>query len=396
MRLLPSVSLVVAVGCVATPNLQLAPEKLPADLQEFARQIDAVHRQHPDEAAVLYWLAVVHTRAGHREQALAALEKMHALGGGLDPRAKDFGPLQEDAAFQALKARIRREHPPVLRAKVAYAVQGEWLGEGIAYSSATGKLYGLGSKGQIVAVSNDGAVKELVPAGTGGLADALGFRVDDARGELWVVSNALGERKAGSVLGLLKFRLADGALLKAYPIEGADTQMLNDVAIAPDGTAYATASGSGVLWTVPPGGQVAVKFLDGLPDPNGIAVTPDGRLLLVAGWYGITRVELATRKAQLLSKPANVVSGCNDGLYLYQADIIGIQNCVHDSGRVLRYRTADDWTRIVSAEVLESYNPDFDGIATGAIDGDSLLLHANRKSNKRSPAVPLKVLRIPL
>ncbi|HEU4407481.1 MAG TPA: SMP-30/gluconolactonase/LRE family protein [Polyangiaceae bacterium] len=396
MRLAIVPLLFLAVGCATTPSLQIEPESLPPAVKDLGRQIDAVHRRRPNDGAVLYWVAAVHAQAGHREQALAALEKMHALGAGLDPRPDDFGALKDDPKFHELKARIRRAHPPVLRARVAYTVDGEWLGEGVAYSGATRKLYSLGSKGQIIAVAEDGTVEQLVAAKTGGLAGALGFRVDDARGELWVVSNALGERKPEMVLGLFRFRLGDGALLKAYPIERADKDLLNDVAVAPDGTAYATASNSGAVWAVPPGADAATKFVDGLPDPNGIAVTPDGRFLIVAGWHGITRVDVATKKAHLLEQPADVASGCIDGLYLYKTDIIGVQNCVHDPGRVMRYRTAGDWSRIVSAEVLESYNPHFDGIATGAIDGDSLLLHANMKGRKRTPPVPMKVLRVPL
>jgi sugar lactone lactonase YvrE len=365
-------------------------------VRDLGRQVDALYRQRPNDGGVLYWVAAVHAQAGHRERALAALEAMHALGVGLDPRGADFGALKDDPAFAEFKARVRRAHPPVLRARVAYAVEGEWLGEGIAYSGVTRKLYGLGTKGQVVAVTEGGKVEELVAPKTGGLAGALGFRVDDARGELWVVSNALRERTPEMVLGLFRFRLRDGALLATYPVENADKDMLNDVAVAPDGTAYATASNSGAVWAVPPGAGAAKKFVDGLPDPNGIAATPDGRFLLVAGWHGIVRVEIATGAVRVLEQPANVASGCNDGLYLYQSDLIGVQNCVHDPGRVMRYRTADDWSRIVSAEVLASYDPHFDGVATGAVDGDSLLLHANMRGRKRTPPVPMTVLRIPL
>src|SRR5688572_29705412 len=140
MRLAIVSSLLLAVGCATTPNLQIEPEKLPPAVKDLGRQIDAVHRQVPNDGAVLYWVAAVHAQAGHREQALAALEKMHALGAGLDPRGRDFGALKDDPKFLELKARVRRAHPPVLRAQLAYAVDGEWLGEGIAYSNNTRKL----------------------------------------------------------------------------------------------------------------------------------------------------------------------------------------------------------------------------------------------------------------
>ena len=88
-------------------------------------------------------------------------------------------------------------------------------------------------------------------------------------------------------------------------------------------------------------------------DPNGIAVTSDGRYALVAGWHGIIRVDLETRETMRLRQPASIASGCIDGLYRSAPnEVIGVQNCVHDTGRVLRFRLTRELDAIVSAEVL--------------------------------------------
>lgn len=55
--------------------------------------------------------------------------------------------------------------------------------------------------------------------------------------------------------------------------------------------------------------------------------------------------------------------------------------------------------RIVMASVLESYNPVFDGMTTGAIAHDALVFVANvqfRKMGKAEPFQPLHVLALPL
>src|SRR5262249_15531465 len=153
-----------------------------------------------------------------------------------------------------------------------------------------------------------------------------------------------------------------------------DKELLNDVAVAKDGSAYVTASNSGALWRVDPSGDKVEKFLPDktLPDPNGIFAMPDGRYLMVAGWYGITRVDLKNKQTLLVDKPAKVADGCLDGMYLYKSTIVGVQNCNHDTGRVMQYELTGDGAKILSAKVLESYDPMFDGVTTAAIAGDQL------------------------
>ena len=58
----------------------------------------------------------------------------------------------------------------------------------------------------------------------------------------------------------------------------------NDLAIAPDGTLYASdpawASGTGQVWKISPKGETSV-YVGGLGTTNGIEVSPDGRTLYV-------------------------------------------------------------------------------------------------------------------
>jgi hypothetical protein len=103
----------------------------------------------------------------------------------------------------------------------------------------------------------------------------------------------------------------------------------------------------------------------------------------------------------LLRKPANVADGCLDGLYWAgQRTLVGIQNCVHESGSVLRLRLSADLGSIEHAEVLESDNPLFDGVTTAAVVRDHLYFVANtqfRKLGKPGETFrPLVVLDLPL
>jgi hypothetical protein len=111
-----------------------------------------------------------------------------------------------------------------------------------------------------------------------------------------------------------------------------------------------------------------------------------------------------TGAKQILRKPAYVADGCFDGLYWETPRaLVGVQNCVHETGRIMRLRLNADFSAIESAEVLESYNPLFNGITTAAIAGNQLYFVANvqlakldREGRPQGQFDPLSVLRLAL
>jgi sugar lactone lactonase YvrE len=401
--LLLTTGILLLSGAKSKPGSDLDPSSFAPEMQAEVRHIAEAYQKLPNEAAILYQVAALQAKAGRKEQAMETLKRMASMGAGLDPGGRGFESLKDDRDFQRLKAQIRHDNPPVMRARLAYEVaEGNLISEGIAYSAKTRKLY-LGGARKIVSVAEDGKYEIFVPLATGGLGDVVGVRVDDQRGELWAVSNSFVHHDPDIVPGLFRFRLADGSLIKSYPIPTAEKEAVNDVAVTKDGTAFATASDSGALYRVDPKAERAEKFLpDGaLPDPNGIVATEDGKSLFVAGWYSISKVEISKKRVTTLDKPKNVADGCVDGLYLYrESDLIGVQNCAHESGRVMRFKLDGTRTRILSAQVLESYNPMFDLITTAAIAGDDLYFVANtqlRKAGKPDAHFdPLKILRLSL
>ena len=398
--------LAVTQAPAARPVPALHPSDVPAgELRELAAQVAAAQARQPVNASVLYYVAAVHARAGHVRQALDALRAMADLDAGLQPRPRDgFESLRGNDEYEAIVEGIRRRNPPVLRARVAFELpEADLVPEGIAWSTRTGLLY-LGSvKRKILSVTRDGTVSEFAAAGSGGLGTVGGIRIDDERGELWAASFSLDVAAPGTVVGAFRFRLADGRLLGSYPVPNPAANRLNDLAVAPDGTVYATATDTGALFRIDPASGTVTEFLPAgtLPDPNGIAITADGRYAFVAGWYGITRVELRTKATMLLETPANIAVGCLDGLYMSGTrELIGVQNCVHETGRIVRLTLAPGPGRVRSLEVLESSNPLFDGITTAAIAGSDLFFVANVQFRKMRPGSapfqPLKVLTLPL
>jgi hypothetical protein len=76
---------------------------------------------------------------------------------------------------------------------------------------------------------------------------------------------------------------------------------------------------------------------------------------------------------------------------------------VHATGRILRFGLSAARDSIENVEVLESYNPLFDGITTAAVAGPVLYFVANTQLRKlgrdgttTEPLDPLHVLKLPL
>jgi len=197
----------------------------------------------------------------------------------------------------------------------------------------------------------------------------------------------------------LRVRLRDGEVIGRYEMQ--TEGYVNDVAVTPEGTAYATMTRAGQLMRVDGAmGRVDKVLAPGaIPDANGITFDVSRGVLFVASWHDVYRVDLPSLAVSALAKPENVASGCFDGLYAVGGDLIGVQNCVHATGRVMRLHLDPRGERIESATVLESYNPLFDGITTGAVANDTLVFVANiqfRKLDKGDPFQPLHVLALPL
>jgi sugar lactone lactonase YvrE len=385
------------LGCArstSAPAHRLDAESYPVELRAVAAEIEPIYTAYPDDASVLYQLAALQARAGRRDDAIATLRRMAAAESGVDPRARDgFQSLVDDPEYRALVAAIRAANPPVRRATVRHVLdEADLVPEGIAWSTQTRRLYLGSAKGKIISIADDGIPTRFGPPGPDSLGIVGGLRVDDARGELWAAASH-GGRPA-----VYRLRLTTGERLGVYDMP----YRINDVAVAPDGMVYGTGTDSNAVVAIDRDRAPTQILVRGptIGSPNGIAASPDGRFLFVATWHGIVRVDRQTRAMVRLAQSRRIASGCLDGLYLEREDaIIGVQNCVHSTGRVLRFTLNAARDSIERADVLESYNPLFESITTAAVAGDTLFFVANvqfRKMGTSNPFSPLQVLSLPL
>jgi hypothetical protein len=238
------------------------------------------------------------------------------------------------------------------------------------------------------------------------LEAVLGLAVDARRHALWAVSTngfedaAKRERRNAVV----RYDLATRRMAARHEVR--EALQLNDVAIAPDGTVFATDSEAGSLYRMRTGESrfALVGAAATLPGANGVAVAADGAVY-VALATGIGRLDPGSDALQRLPQPDDVATGGIDGLYWHEGDLVGIQN-VTNPGRVVRLRLADGGRRIDGLIVLQSHHhAAFAEPTTGAVADGTLHVLANTYVGHYQPdgtladtsqLAPTVVLAVPL
>src|SRR3954451_18245231 len=119
-----------------------------------------------------------------------------------------------------------------------------------------------------------------IQASTAGLTNVLGVLADDRTNTLWVCQNNTGGRGGAPVVGqtaLRSFDLKTGAAKGTYPFPS-NSGICNDIAVSPNGAAYASESFRGRVHRLKPGAtELEVWASD--PEINvidGLAFLADG------------------------------------------------------------------------------------------------------------------------
>ena len=110
-------------------------------------------------------------------------------------------------------------------------------------STAGGDLYfsSLGRNSIYRAAADTTQAVQWIPPKANGLNYVLGVLADEQAGLLWVCSSANGGRNGAPYVGetaLKAFNLKDASFKASYPFPG--NGLCNDIAVAADGTVYAT------------------------------------------------------------------------------------------------------------------------------------------------------------
>jgi hypothetical protein len=149
--------------------------------------------------------------------------------------------------------------------------------------------------------------------------------------------------------------LATGKLVRRVDLPGPGPHDANDLALDPAGAIYVSDSVDSAIYLVSPGAAAAEVFIRPgvFRSPQGMAVTHDGRALLVADYgRGLYRVAIAGRDVVEVDAPGEIFLNGIDGLALSGDSVFVTQNLAQPD-RVARLRLDAEGRRIVGSETLE-------------------------------------------
>ena len=147
--------------------------------------------------------------------------------------------------------------------------------------AADGTIY-VGSIGQSAvyrALPGSDKATLFISKAKGGLSAVLGVVTDEPHGLLWICSSDL--NRLGEPVSLKKFDIKTGELKGDYPFIQ-HKGVCNDIAIAPDGTAYATDTGNARIYRLRPAASALEIWIS---DPrfdgvDGVAFGKDGQMYI--------------------------------------------------------------------------------------------------------------------
>jgi hypothetical protein len=366
-----SILLLIAAAAPAAerPTLVLREEARVAvargDFDTARKVLTQAVAAQPDSPALLLELAAVAARQDDGAAAIAALEKIAALGAAppaeRDPR---FASLQGTAPFRrVLQAFSQLREPTGVAEEITSLTGRTGLIEGIAWRARTGDLF-LGDVRHrgIWRRDREGRVARF-SAEDESLLGIFGLAIDEARGLLWAAMSAVPEMEGFTpemkgTAALAAFSLATSELVRVVevPDDGRD-HGLGDLHIAEDGTVYATDAKAPVIWKLEPGAEEMQRFAEerSLVSLQGIVRWRDD--FIVADYHrGLFAVSPADGRFRHLPPPPGASLVGLHGLVATPVGIAATQPGIAPE-RVVLITPAETDDRVKSVTVFASGQP---------------------------------------
>ncbi|MCI0390862.1 MAG: SMP-30/gluconolactonase/LRE family protein, partial [Acidobacteria bacterium] len=209
------------------------------------------------------------------------------------------------------------ERIPIKRSFIAFTIpEKDLLPESVAYDPVEQAFYvGSTRKGKIVKVDKQGKITDFFAPRQDGLWMVIGIKIDVARRVLWVNSsygdNLIGyQKRDGSPAGVFKFDLRNGKLIKKYLLDKpGETHFCNDLAINERGDVFVSHMfRESAIYRITAERDELELFAkpDNFTEPNGLALSADGRTLFVATDEGVSAIDVTSKARYQLTEPADV------------------------------------------------------------------------------------------
>jgi hypothetical protein len=376
----------------------------------FLEKTEAILKLRPHHQIYIYNLAAGYTLVGRKKEAVALLSRAAEMGFVYPDIEKDadFSSLRGTADFDRVLKKFAENRKPISHSETAFTVHEKGLvPEGLAYDPITRSFF-LSSifRRKILAVNQTGEARDFSNE-RDGLWSAFGMKVDASRHVLWVctaahrqMANAKPEEDGRTAI--FKYDLREGKLIKRYPVpEDGQKHLLGDLTFDSAGNLYTSDSVSPAIYVIRAATDEIERFYAGPPfiNPQGIALTPDEKRLLMADYLkGLFLIDLQTKEVTPIAAPPSFAILGIDGIYRIGNDLIAVQNGITPS-RVIRLKLGDDFHKIEKLETLEANNPVFDEPTLGVVVEDRFYFIANSQwgaINEKGQLAPEEKLRDPI
>jgi len=232
------------------------------------------------------------------------------------------------------------------------------LVEGIAWDARTARLFAATVVGRALIVREARGWRAIEGLEAGSL---FGLAIDTRRRLLWAASGVVEQtpNPEGAFRGLIAVELGSLRPVRRLAVPGEGSPA--DIAVANDGTVYASDPNTGAIYRAAPGDTVLTILVPPgrLRSPQGLVPTPDGRRLYVADYgYGLAEVHLHDGTVARLESDAGTMLDGIDGLYPWRGGLLAIQNGTNPR-RILWLKLSPDGERIATVRVLESNHVDW-------------------------------------
>ncbi|MEN1728244.1 MAG: hypothetical protein AAGJ52_07365 [Pseudomonadota bacterium] len=358
------------------------------DYEDWAQATERLHALRPYNQDFMTHLVRAYAHQERFSEAYSMMLSMQQQGLAEDwSRFDELEPMREHRLYQHLNGMMTGANQAFGDARTLTVLEGVEMPEALAHDPQTGRYFlGTIREGEIL-VSEDGqsftgfgdsdSVSELM--------GVLDLAVDAERRHLWVATAALSQWRGyrDGLRGrtwLLKLDLDTGELLDTHRlIPDRRPHALGALAIAEDGTVFASDTATPGIYKLSPGEQFPQAYF-GHPNfssMRGIALSADDSKLYVADYeIGIFVVDTEDpTQAWKLFTPENLNEGGIDGLYFWDDHLVAIQNGVSPD-RVLRMKLGEDGLGVIEVAPLLAALPQFDTPTYGTMVDSELVFLA--------------------
>ncbi|HAM09363.1 MAG: hypothetical protein A2X05_01775 [Bacteroidetes bacterium GWE2_41_25] len=267
-------------------------------------------------------------------------------------------------------------------ANVAFTLEEkDLIPEGITYDPVSKQFFVSSiNKEKVISVSTKGKVSDFINPGQDSIMETLGMKVDESERRLWVVSNIKRDEMNYSAIHI--YNIDSKELVNKLIVRSAEPQLLNDLVLTKKGEAYITDSYAGKIYRA----DAKLEKLELFAGPdsllrwvNGIAVSPDDRILFPASGAFITTIDIRTGTIRPIGDPSQIGTAGIDGIVFYKGSLIGIVNAKDNESEmyIASYELNAAMNEIVKVSVIDKGNPLFNLPTTCTIAGDELYCLGN-------------------